>query len=98
MLRRSSAGPIRSSRRRSTPCWIAWSNWRGPTRSRGGANCARSARQHVKRILEATRHRGQQAEETMRDAYAHLLETSQALVAQARQVGSALKEQASGTA
>ncbi len=58
----------------------------------------RSAKQHVKRILEATRQRGQQAEETMRDAYTHLLEISQAMVAQARQVGTALKEQASGTA
>jgi IS5 family transposase len=58
----------------------------------------RSAKQQVKRILEATRQRGQQAEETMRDAYAHLLETSQAMVAQARPVGSARKEQTRGTA
>ena len=58
----------------------------------------RSAKQQVKRILEATRQRGQQAEETMHDAYTHLLETTQAIVAQARQVGSALKAQASRTA
>ncbi len=58
----------------------------------------RSATQQVKRILEATRRRGQQAADTMRDAYAHLLKTTQAVVEQARQVSTALKEQARGTA
>jgi len=58
----------------------------------------RSAKQQVKRILEATRQRGQQAEETRHDAYEHLLEISQAMVAQARQVGTALKEQTNRTA
>ena len=53
----------------------------------------RSATQQAKRILEATRHRGQQAEATMRDAYQHLLDTAQAMVDQAREVGAALKEQ-----
>jgi IS5 family transposase len=53
----------------------------------------RSARQQGKRILEATRHRGQQVEETMRDAYQHLLTTTQAMVDQARQVRATLKEQ-----
>ena len=58
----------------------------------------RSAKQQVKRILEATRQRGQQAEETMHDAYVHLLDTTQAMVEQARQVGAALKEHTSRTA
>jgi IS5 family transposase len=53
----------------------------------------RSATQQGKRILEATRQRGQQAEATMRDAYQRLLTTTQALVDQARQAGAALKEQ-----
>ncbi len=47
-------------------------------------NRTRSAKQQVKRILEATRQRGQQAEETMRAAYEHLLQTTQAMVDQAR--------------
>jgi IS5 family transposase len=54
----------------------------------------RSAKQHVKRILDATRRRGQQAEESMRDAYEHLVETTQAMLKQARQVKSVLQEQA----
>jgi transposase, IS5 family len=58
----------------------------------------RSAKQQVKRILDATRQRGQQAEAAMRDAYQHLLETTQALVKQARQVGAALQEQPSRAA
>jgi IS5 family transposase len=58
----------------------------------------RSAKQQVKRILEATRQRGQHAEVTMRDAYQHLLETTQAMVEQARQADVALKAHTSRTA
>jgi IS5 family transposase len=58
----------------------------------------RSAKQHVKRILDATRQRGLHAEETMRDAYEHLLETTQAMLEQARQVKTVLKEQTSKSA
>lgn len=57
----------------------------------------RSAKQQVKRILDATRQRGQQAEDTMRDAYQHLLATAEAMVDQARAVGAALKAQANRT-
>jgi transposase, IS5 family len=55
----------------------------------------RSAKKQVKRILDATRQRGQYADTTMRDAYEHLVETTQAMVEQARQVTTVLKEQAS---
>jgi transposase, IS5 family len=58
----------------------------------------RSAKQQGKRILEATRQRGQQAEETRQDAYAHLLDITQAMLEQARQVGVGLKQQTSRTA
>jgi IS5 family transposase len=54
----------------------------------------RSAKKQVKRILDATRRRGQQADETMRDAYEHLVETTHAMVEQARQVKTVLQEQA----
>jgi IS5 family transposase len=54
----------------------------------------RSAKQQVKRILDATRQRGHQAEESMRDAYEHLVETTHAMVEQARQVQTVLQEQA----
>lgn len=54
----------------------------------------RSAKKQVKRILDATRQRGQHAEETMCDAYEHLLETTQVIVEQARKVKTVLKEQA----
>jgi IS5 family transposase len=55
----------------------------------------RSAKQQVKRILEATRHRGQVAEETMHTAYEQLLETAEAMVGQARQVATVLTAQTS---
>ena len=58
----------------------------------------RSAKQQVKRILEATRHRGQVAEETMHTAYEQLLETAEAMVGQARQVATVLTAQTSRTA
>lgn len=53
----------------------------------------RSAKQQVKRILDATRRRGPQVEHTMRDAYEHLVTTTHATVQQAQQVQTLLREQ-----
>ncbi len=58
----------------------------------------RSAKQQAKRILEATRQRGQQAEPTMQTAYQQLLTTTQAVVKQAQQVAHALTHQATPAA
>ncbi len=58
-------------------------------------NRTRSAKQQVKRIMEATRQRGQQAEEAMQSAYHQLLATTQAVVKQAHQVERTLTQQAS---
>ncbi len=61
-------------------------------------NRLRSARRQVKRITEATRQRGAQAEQTMQTAYQHLLATTQAVVRQARQVVPVLTQHASRAA
>jgi transposase, IS5 family len=61
-------------------------------------NRSRSAKQQARRILEATRQRGQQAEQTLQAAYHHLLATTQAVVKQARQAVTMLHHQANGTA
>jgi transposase, IS5 family len=53
----------------------------------------RSAQRQMKRIMEATRQRGVPADERMRTAYQHLLDITQAMVKQAKQVGAALAEQ-----
>ena len=58
----------------------------------------RSAKQQVQRIQAATRQHGEQAEERMRTAYHKLLGITQAMLEQAQQVGSALKQQTSRTA
>lgn len=53
----------------------------------------RSARRQVKRIMRATRQRGQPAEQAMRTAYRRLLATAGAMIEQARQVWIELKTQ-----
>lgn len=56
-------------------------------------NRLRSAKRQVKRIQEATRQRSQQAEQAMQTAYQQLLGITQAVIDQARQVGTALQHQ-----
>lgn len=58
----------------------------------------RSAKRQVRRIQEALRQRGQQAEQTLQTAYRRLLTTAQAMVHQAQQVTSALKRQTGAVA
>jgi transposase, IS5 family len=58
----------------------------------------RSAKRHMKRIMEGTRQRGEQAEQTMHDAYQQLLTGATAMVQQAVQVAGALRDEASRTA
>jgi len=58
----------------------------------------RSAKRHMKRIMEGTRQRGEQAEQVMRAAYHQLLNGATAMVQQAVQVAGALRDQASRTA
>jgi IS5 family transposase len=58
----------------------------------------RSAKRHMKRIMEGTRLRGEQAEQTMRAAYRQLLTSARAMVQQAQQVAGALRDQAGRTA
>jgi IS5 family transposase len=55
----------------------------------------RSAKRHAKQIADAIRKRGEDADATRLTAYRHLLRITTAMVEQARQVGTALKEQAS---
>ncbi len=61
-------------------------------------NRLRSARRQVKRIIEATRQRGPQAEQTMEATYQHLLATTQAVVRQAQQVVPLLRQHANRAA
>ena len=58
----------------------------------------RSARRLVKRIMEAARKRGGEAEHQMRSAYQKLLQVTNAVVEQAEQVERALQQQATGSA
>jgi IS5 family transposase len=58
----------------------------------------RSAKRHAKQIADAIRKRGQDADATRQTAYRHLLGITTASVEQARLVGAALKEQATGGA
>jgi IS5 family transposase len=53
----------------------------------------RSAKRQMKRIMEATRQRGVQADARMRTAYQHLLDITQAMIKQAKQVGAVLVDQ-----
>ncbi len=61
-------------------------------------NRTRSAKRQVKRIMDATRQRGQQAEQAMRTAYRRLLTITEATIEQARQVRGVLKGQTTATA
>lgn len=58
----------------------------------------RSAKRYMKRIMEAARQRGEQAEQTMQRAYQHLLEVAEAMVQQAQQVSAALQAQTDAAA
>jgi transposase, IS5 family len=58
----------------------------------------RSAKRHVKRIMEGTKRRGEQAEQAMRSAYHKLLNGATAMMHQAAQVAGALRDGASRTA
>lgn len=57
----------------------------------------RSAKRQMKRIMEAARQRGVQAEERMRTAYQHLLDITTATARQAEQVSVVLTAQATTT-
>jgi transposase, IS5 family len=54
----------------------------------------RSAKRQMKRLMEAARQRGAQADERMRTAYQRLLDITTTMVGQAQQVGTVLKAQA----
>jgi IS5 family transposase len=54
----------------------------------------RSAKRHMKRIMEAARRRGTEAADRMRTAYQHLLAIAQATVQHAQRVGTVLTAQA----
>ena len=58
----------------------------------------RSAKRHMKRIMEGTRQRGEQAEQTLHAAYHQLLTGATAMVQQAQQVAGALRDGATRTA
>jgi transposase, IS5 family len=58
----------------------------------------RSAKRHMKRIMEGTRQRGEQAEQTMQAAYHQLLTGARAMVQQAKQVLDVLRDQTTRTA
>jgi transposase, IS5 family len=58
----------------------------------------RSAKRYAKRIADTLRGRGEQAERTRQTAYRHLLRITTATVDQARQLRTALKDQASRAA
>ncbi len=58
----------------------------------------RSAKRHMKRILESTRQRGEQAEQALRSAYQQLLSGATGMVRQAMQVAGALRERATRSA
>jgi len=61
-------------------------------------NRTRSAKRHAKRIEDAIRKRGDHADATRQTAYRHLIRITTAIVDQARQVGAALKNQATHAA
>jgi transposase, IS5 family len=54
----------------------------------------RSAKRHMKRIMEAARQRGMEAADRMQTAYQHLLDITVATMRQAQQAGTVLKAQA----
>jgi IS5 family transposase len=54
----------------------------------------RSAKRHMKRIMEAARQRGAEAADRMQTAYQHLLDITLATIRQAQQAGTMLKAQA----
>lgn len=54
----------------------------------------RSARRQMKRIMEAARQRGAQADQAMQGAYRRLIEITETVWDHAQQVGAALREQA----
>ncbi len=56
----------------------------------------RSAKRYVKRIEDALRQRGDQADATRQTAYRHLIRITAQIVQQAQQVATTLKDQASG--
>ena len=58
----------------------------------------RRAKRQMKRITEAARQRGEQAEQAMQGAYRHLVEITETVRDRAQQVGAALREQATGGA
>jgi IS5 family transposase len=58
----------------------------------------RSAKRQMKRITEAARQRGEQAEQALQGAYRRLLAITETVRDQARQVGAALREQATDRA
>ena len=58
----------------------------------------RSAKRQMKRIMEAARQRGEQAEQAMQGAYRRLLDIAATVRDQARRVGAALREQATDAA
>jgi transposase, IS5 family len=58
----------------------------------------RSAKRCMKRIMEGTRQRGEQAEQAMHSAYQQLLKGASAMVQQAMQVAGALRAQGTRTA
>jgi IS5 family transposase len=61
-------------------------------------NRTRSAKRQMKRIMQAARQRGSQAEAKMQTAYARLVDVAQATLRQARQVEAALKQEAKAAA
>src|SRR6266536_3626054 len=61
-------------------------------------NRTRSAKRHAKRIEDAIRKRGDHADATRQTAYRQLIRITTAIVDQARQVGAALKNQATHAA
>ena len=58
----------------------------------------RSAKRYMKRIMEAARQRGEQAEQRLQTAYQQLLDVAEATVEQAQQVAAALHAQTSAAA
>src|SRR3954463_9125642 len=58
----------------------------------------RSAKRQMRRIMEAARQRGEQAERAMRGAYRRLLDITETIRGQAQQVAGALREQATADA
>lgn len=61
-------------------------------------NRTRSAKRQMKRIMQAARQRGSEAEAKMLGAYARLVEVAQATIRQAREVEAALEQEAKAAA